>query len=90
MGLIPHRPDLGSFLERRSSTSYPRLAHVSTEAIGVVARAPMQDATVIPEDSVAGLPRLGPAVFGLGRELVELVDQPPAVDPAPADDRTGV
>ncbi len=83
-------PDLGSFFKRGAGTSNPRLAHVSAEAVGVVARAPMQDATVVPENSVAGLPSLGPAVFRLGREIVEFVNQPPAVDTTPTKNRTSM
>ena len=74
MCLILFHPNLGSFLERGTGTSNPRLSHVSAEAVGVVAHAPMQDATVVPKNSVAGLPSLGPAVFRLGREIVEFVD----------------
>ncbi len=74
MCLISFHPNLGSFLKRGAGTANPRLAHVSPEAVGVVAHTPMQDAAVVPKNSVAGLPSLGPAVFRLGREIVEFVD----------------
>jgi S-methylmethionine-dependent homocysteine/selenocysteine methylase len=80
----------GLFLERRSGSSHARLAHVAPESVGVVTSATVQNASVVPEDGVPWLPGLGPTVRRLGSEVVEPVDQAPAIYPAAADDRTGM
>ena len=77
---------VGLFVQGWAGTAYSGLMHVSPITISVIPGPPMQDAAVIPKNSVTWLPVLRPTMFRPGCQVVEFVDEASAVYAAPPDD----